>query len=99
MSEDRDDRIVELLRADAPPARDPVFRVSVLERREQRRFQRRLYTMLAGALVILLVLTFAISMGAGTLGTMGALAVVAALGSAYLAFRSNLPQILRRFSI
>jgi hypothetical protein len=99
MSEDKDVRIVDLLNADAPPRRDPLFRVSVLERREHRRFQRRLYTMLAGALLIILVSTFAIRIGAGGLGTMGALVVGAALASAYLAFRRSLPQILRRFSI
>jgi hypothetical protein len=99
MSEDQDFRITGLLKADAPPPRDPVFRVSVLERREQKRFQRRLYTMLAGALVILLVATLAVNIRAGALGTMGVLAVGAALASAYVAFRGFLPQILRRFSI
>ena len=56
-----------LLRADAPPARDPVFRLRVLERREQRQFQRRSFTMLAGALVIILVSTFGVSIGGGAL--------------------------------
>lgn len=99
MREDTDDRIVELLRADAPPAHDPLFRLKVLERREQRQFQRRLYTMLAGALVIILMLAFARGIGTGAPGTMGALAVGAALASAYFAFRRSLLRILRRFSI
>lgn len=99
MSEDRDDRIVQFLREAAPPARDPVFRLRVLERREQRQFQRRLFTMLAGLLVILLVSTFAIGMGGGSLKATGALVVGAALASAYLAFRGRLLRILRRFRI
>jgi hypothetical protein len=99
MSEDRDDRIADLLREDAPPPRDPVFRLRVLERREQRRFQRRLFTMLAGVLMILLISTFALSIGPASLRTTGALVVGAALASAYLAFRGHLPRILRRFSI
>jgi hypothetical protein len=99
MSEDRDDRIVELLRAAAPPARDPVFRLKVLERREHRQFQRRLFTMLAGVLVILLGSTFAISIGGGALKTTGALVVATAIASGYLAFRGRLLRILMRFSI
>jgi hypothetical protein len=98
MSEDRDDRLVEFLCAAAPPPRDPVFRLRVLERREHRQFRRRLFTMLAGVLVILLVSAFAIRMGGRALETMGALAVGAALASAYLAFRGRLLRILRRFS-
>jgi hypothetical protein len=98
MSEDTDLRIANLLNVDAPPPRDPVFRVSVLERREHRQFQRRLFTMLAGALVILLISTFAISIGAGALGPMGALAVAGAVATACLAFRRSLPQVLRRFT-
>jgi hypothetical protein len=99
MSDDRDDRIAELLRASAPPARDPVFRLTVLERREQQQFQRRLFTMLGGLLVILLVATFAIGMRGGALKTTGALVVGTAFASTYLAFRGRFLRILRRFSI
>jgi hypothetical protein len=90
MSEDRDDRIVEFLRQAAPPARDPVFRLRVLERREQRQFHGRLFLMLAGLLVIVLITTLAPT---------GVLAVVSALASACLAFRGRLRMVLRRFSI
>ena len=99
MSEDRDDRIVEYLRQAAPPARDPVFRLRVLERREQRQFQRRLFTMLAGVLVIILISTFAISTRGGALGATGVLVAGAALASGYLVFRGRLLRILRRFGI
>jgi hypothetical protein len=70
----------------------------VLELREQRQFQRRLFTMLAGVLVIM-VSTFAISIGGGALVTTGALAVGTALANGYLAFRGRLLRILMRFSI
>jgi hypothetical protein len=99
MSEAQDQRIADLLRAAAPPARDPVFRLSVLELREQRLFQRRLFTMLAGVLVIVLAAAFALRIGGGALVPTGAMAAVAALASAYLAFRGRLLEILRRFSI
>lgn len=99
MSEDRDDRMVEFLRQAAPPARDPVFRLRVLERREQRQFRRQLFTMLAGLLVIVLVSTLASGMGGGALKTTGAVVVATALASAYLAFRGRFLGILRRFSL
>ena len=98
MSEDRDRRIGNLLRADAPPARDPVFRLRVLERREQRQFQRTLFTILAGALVIVLVSALGIGIGGGALEATGSLVVGAALASAWLAFRGRLLRVLRRFS-
>jgi hypothetical protein len=99
MSDDKDLRIADLLRADAPPPRDPVFRIKVLERREQQRFQRRLYIMLAGALLMVLISVLALSIGGGTLQRMGVPIAGAALASACLAFRRNLPQIFRRFSL
>ena len=99
MSEDRDDRIVQFLREAAPPARDPVFRLKVLERREQQQFQRRLFTMLGGALLIILASVFAIGIKGAALETAGVLITGAALASSYLAFRGRLLRILRRFSI
>lgn len=99
MSEELDRRIADLFHADAPPARDPVFRLKVLERRERRQFQRRVFTMLAGMVVILLVLTFAIGTGRGALPPTGVLVVGTAVATAYCAFRGRLRLILRRFSI
>lgn len=98
MSADNDQRFGELFGAIAPPARDPVFRLQVLERRERRRFQRRLFSMLLGTLAILLVSTFAVGMGAAALETTGALAAGGALAIVYPAFRFSLPRILRRLS-
>jgi hypothetical protein len=39
---DEDATLVQLLRADLPPARDPLFRLDVLARRERERFRRQL---------------------------------------------------------
>jgi hypothetical protein len=41
MSMDIDARIAALLRHDAPARQDPMFRLRVLKRREQQRFQRK----------------------------------------------------------
>lgn len=47
-----DERITAALRHDAPPRRDPVFRVQLLERRERQRFRRRMqHSVAAGAAV------------------------------------------------
>jgi hypothetical protein len=39
---DDEARLVQLLRGDLPPARDPLFRIDVLARLERRRFRRQL---------------------------------------------------------
>ena len=44
---DLDARLTAALEADAPPSRDPLFRVEVLERLERTRFQRRVVLILA----------------------------------------------------
>jgi len=52
---DRDARLAEALRADAPPARDPIFRVEVLTRLERARFRRRASAIVAVAVVAAIV--------------------------------------------
>jgi hypothetical protein len=97
MSEDQDQRVADFLRENAPPSRDPLFRIKVLERRERGQFRRRSFTLLAGGLSIILVSAFAIDIGGGALQMTAALVVGAALAGAYPAFRRSLPQILQRF--
>lgn len=99
MSEQKDNRVANFLNQNAPPARDPMFRIKVLELRERRQFQQRSFIMLAGALVIVLVSMFALSVGAGALKTTGVLLVGASLSTAWLAFRGRLISTLRRFSL
>lgn len=100
MSENRDDRIVEFLRAGAPPERDPMFRLEVLERRERRQLRRRAFTLLAAMLAILAVSISPTRIGGGS-GLLAREAVVAgtALAGGYLAFRGQLLQILRRLTL
>ena len=52
MTDDLDERLGRLLREGSPPERDPMFRIQVLERREQRRFRQRSLTLLAGAVAV-----------------------------------------------
>ena len=49
--DDDDARLVQLLRGDLPPARDPLFRLDVLARRERRRFRRQLTVALTSGAV------------------------------------------------
>jgi hypothetical protein len=99
MSEEQDRSIAELLSKAAPLARDPVFRLRVLELRERRQFQRRLYIMLAGSIAMISVSILAITLGGGALETTGAPVIGVAVASACLAFRHNLTRILRHFRI
>lgn len=49
---DREARLEKALHASLPPARDPLFRIAVLERRERRLFRRRIVaTISVGAMV------------------------------------------------
>jgi hypothetical protein len=98
MSDERDQRIAAILRAESPAARDPLLRIKVMARREQRQLQRQSLTMLAGALVIMLIAMFSIR-GAGgvTVQVTGAFVIGAALPTSYLAFRGRLLRIVRRF--
>ena len=55
MNQDLDTQLGQLLRQDAPPERDPAFRIALLERRERQRYQRRQRLVLAfGAMLAVL---------------------------------------------
>jgi len=99
MSEERDDRLHEFLNAAAPPPHDPLFRLRVLELREELMFRRRFFIMLAAALVIVLMCLLAFTIGGKALETIGALVVGTALAGGYLAFRGRALEILRRYSL
>jgi hypothetical protein len=57
MTDDLDQRIAHLLNANAPPERDPVFRIQLLARRERKRFQRRALWILYALLTLLAVMS------------------------------------------
>jgi hypothetical protein len=52
MNEQIDARIGDLLRTDAPPERDALFRIGLLERRERQRYRSRTRTLLIGATLL-----------------------------------------------
>ena len=55
MTQGIDEKLGRLLREDAPPERDALFRIRLLERREQRRFRHRSLMLLAAATVLAVV--------------------------------------------
>jgi hypothetical protein len=66
MDDEKDERISQLLLRNAPPDRDPLFRVKVLERRERQRFQRSVRLLLGAVLAIVVALAVGVRMGGGT---------------------------------
>jgi hypothetical protein len=82
---DLDARLTAALQADAPPARDPVFRVEVLVRLERTRFRRRLGRVLAvaGALAVVAAVNTPV-IGAGIAAAGQRLWIVPLAGAATL---------------
>lgn len=82
---DLETRLTAALQAEAPPARDPLFRVEVLVRLERARFRRRLARTLvvAGVLAVLAALNAPV-IGAGIAAASQGLWIVALAAAATL---------------
>ena len=89
MTPDEDEHIANLLRAAAPPARDAIFRLGVLERRERQRFQRRSLLLLAAALASVLCFWIGLGAGAGLAGTAMILCCVRSAGRFVFSLRAR----------
>ena len=90
MTDEKDERLIKQLQQLAPPARDPLFRVKVLERRERKRFRAQVSTV---AITVLTLIVGSAMSGSGQLIVLGAglIAGVAIYASAVL-------QLLRRMA-
>ena len=55
---DNDAKLEQFLRADLPPARDPLFRITVLARLESRRFRRQVAIMVGVGVAATALVTF-----------------------------------------
>jgi hypothetical protein len=97
MSEGEDERLGALLRQDAPPAPDPMFRMKVLERREKMRFRRHSLLLAALALALAVVAWVGISAGGETAETTVALVFGIALAVGYVLYRPAVTRLLQRF--
>ena len=81
-----DERIAAALQHDAPPARDPLFRIQLLERREEQRFRRQIKQALAVGAAVLVVSALTVTAGsmAYIAGSVLLLGLVLVTGAAYL---------------
>ena len=80
---DHDAKLEQLLRADVPPAPDPLFRIAVLARLERRRFQRQVARIVGvGAVVTALVAVNAAAINAWLAADVSQLAVVLVVAAA-----------------
>jgi hypothetical protein len=75
MAQDSDASLSRFLLGDAPPVRDPIFRLRVLARRERQRFRRRSVMLFAAALACVVFLYTATATDAGALQAAAALAL------------------------
>lgn len=66
MHDENDERLTELLLRNAPPLRDPLFRVKVLERRERQRFRRSILQLAGSVAALAVALAVGVSVGGGT---------------------------------
>ncbi|HJR71403.1 MAG TPA: hypothetical protein VKA43_15280 [Gammaproteobacteria bacterium] len=57
MTPNLDQRIADLLNANAPRERDPMFRIQLLARREQKRFHRRTVLVLCATLALIAIVS------------------------------------------
>jgi hypothetical protein len=81
-----DERITAALQHDAPPPRDPMFRIQLLERAEHQRFCRRVLQALAGGAAVLVVSALTVMAGsmAYVAGSVLLFALVLVTGAIYL---------------
>ena len=97
MTDPLDKAIVELLRKDSPAERDPLFRVHVLERLERARYRRRLYPLIASAVVLAVVAVIGADAGGSAREGAGVLLIGAALVGLYFVVAPAMTQLFVRF--
>jgi len=78
MSRTTDDQLGRLLREDAPPVRDPLFRIGLVERRERQRYRQRLRKRVLIAALLAVLPGVALLLAARSVGT--AVLLVIAVG-------------------
>ena len=97
MSTDVDARIAALLRHDAPAGQDPMFRLRVLERREQQRFQRRSVWLGIAALVVVAAVGIGYGARVALMERLGVVLLCAALVASGVAHAPVVAYFVRRW--
>lgn len=96
MTNDLDQKLGRLLREGAPPQRDPMFRIGLIERRARQRYQRRQRVVLASAAVLAVLFAIIVTLGDRllTAGLVAAFCTVVIAASVF-SFR-GLQQVMRQ---
>jgi hypothetical protein len=97
MMQDQDERFAELLCEDAPAERDALFRISVLERRERVRFQRRSRVLFMAAVVVAFIFGVGFGIGADLFMTTLVALLIAGLTAAFLLSVPGVMEMKHRF--
>lgn len=88
MTEQQDERLGDLLRSYAPPPRDALFRLAVLERREQKRFQQRSLVLVIAAVIVAAIFAGGVALRANLfLTALVALLIAAVAGACVISLR------------
>lgn len=91
MNDDLDIRLASLLMTGAPPRRDALFRIRVLERREHERYRRQRAALLAGAAAVVALHLTALALAPDAItAAIGALLTLAGLGAAVISGAATL---------
>lgn len=95
-----DEKLGALLReavgVGAPPERDPMFRLGVIERRERQRYQRRSLILAIAAIAVAIVFAIGFNAGANLLVTSAIALLFAALAAAIVLSVPGVRELLRR---
>jgi hypothetical protein len=96
MKTETDERIASLLKAGAPPQRDPAFRLAVLERRERWRFRKQVLSIAFAALLLIAIVLGSYRAGARVAEAASVALLCVALASALVYLPVVVDILLRR---
>jgi hypothetical protein len=98
MSEELDDKLAERLTAAAPAERDPMFRIAVLQRREEDRFRTRNLMLAAGAAALAVAGAVGLVLRPDLIGEAAIALIVLAAGAAAWIFSPAVRSVARRLA-
>ena len=94
-----DERITAALQHDAPPPRDPVFRIRLLERREHERFRRRVQQALAAGAAVVAISALTLRAGSEAYTAGGVLLFALVLVTGAVVYVPEFGRLIRRLSM
>jgi hypothetical protein len=94
---DNDEHLTRLLNRLAPPARDPLFRVQLMERKERERFRRSVVQLVSVLVVGLVAAGVGMTVGGGSNEMARFIALGIGVGAGVMVYALALKQLFRRF--